>query len=205
MVLILAGLFLAIPVKNTKAASAQQLVGVWHIATQRAGSVLRPATLTFSADGNMGYTSGSVINRTEDPTNLNKAHFFGRSGGQGVYAKVPGSANEFVAQTEELLYDENGNVGGRFLVTFNITLNKGQAGASETINVTFTFVITEFEFNGGVGDPLQDPLLPITGERVVTSDAGIPGNAFGYRLIENCYLKGASSNCYLGPIDINKQ
>jgi hypothetical protein len=182
------------------AATVPDVVGVWHISTTRAGSVLRPATLRFSGDGNMGYISGSVINRTDLAPGATTPHFFGRSGGQGTYARVAGTDNEYVAKTEEFLYDEDGNVSGRFLVIFNVELTKGATRAEDTLDTTFTFQITRFTH----GTPGAPPVETITGETVVVSDGGTPGNIRAFRVEEICFLKGATSGCYPHPVETTR-
>jgi len=114
--LMLPALFVAFPARDSEAAAAPQITGVWSCAVTRPGSpVARPLDFVFHSDGVFAYSSQTTING--GPLSL---PFTSRGGANGQWQKI--GPSDYAYQSRENLYI-NGNAGGFFYVDATIHLN----------------------------------------------------------------------------------
>ena len=114
--LLLPALFLAFPTRDSEAAAAPQITGVWSCQVNRPGSpALRPLTYVFHPDGTMIYSSQTTING--GPLSL---PFTGRAGSNGLWQKI--GPTDYAYQSIENMYI-NGNAGGFFYVDATLSLD----------------------------------------------------------------------------------
>jgi hypothetical protein len=188
----LAALCLIAGIPPAQAGSTNRLVGAWHTLVNRTASPHRPVLFLFHDDGTLQYVSNANIHI---PATATPEVFFGRTGGVGVYRKIPGKANMFKGYTEELLYDQVGNGKGRVLAEFTFKLSKNGADLSGDFKFRFTSYIP--------GD--LAPADAITGEKEELVDNGQLGLIKGYRVTQSCFFTGGAKPCYEGPTSMIKQ
>lgn len=114
--LLLPAIFVAFPARDSEAAAAPQITGVWSCEVSRPGSTAaRPLTYVFHPDGTFAYSSQTTING--GPLSL---PFTSRGGANGLWQKV--GPSDYAYQSIENMYI-NGNAGGYFYVDATLHLD----------------------------------------------------------------------------------
>ena len=142
---ILAGVLVATPVGQVMASA--EVEGVWTCTVVRAGTIERPAILTFNKDGIFNYSSATTINSISAGP-LNNTGFHSRGGGRGQWAKVRKDVYSYTAV--EFTYDANGNAAGSYSVNATLALTSaGQlcSGRPECPDQTTTVSIAKYVFD----------------------------------------------------------
>jgi hypothetical protein len=177
-----AGVLIAMPTGHVQAAAG--IEGVWTCTIIRAGTIERPALLTFIEDGTFNSSATTTINSTVSNSPLWNSGFHSRGGGRGEWKKL--DKNVFSYKSVEFLYDANGNAAGSIAVnSTQLLLPNDQlcSGRSECPNQATIFSIAKYVFdqNNPDGDIvgvtfLVGPLAPTNFLcNRLSSDLGFPG------------------------------
>ena len=147
MAFILAGVFIAMPRGNVRAAATLPVQGVWTCTAVRAGTIERPLMFTFNSDGTFNYSSATTINSIIAGPVQNSG-FHSRGGGRGQWTRI--SNNMYNYQSVEFLYDANGNLAGSFEVNSNVLITSaGQlcSGLPECPNQNTAISLVKYVFD----------------------------------------------------------
>jgi hypothetical protein len=168
--LLLPAIFAALPARESEAAAAPQITGVWSCEAARPGSpAARPLIFVFHPDGTMAYSSQTTING--GPLSL---PFTSRGGANGLWQKV--GPSDYAYQSIENMYI-NGNAGGFFYVDSTLSLDtKLQqlcSGRTECPLSRTKLRLTQFTFAADGHITSQVDLLPAGSEaQVICSPLG---------------------------------